>query len=170
MKRLIAICAAVICAAIGMSNHAAAQNVLERGTNIANLGVGFHFNQVSGTDYSSATLNLVGERCLADNLWDDKSAFTLGGQVVGNFHKSGISYFVGPRAGLHYQFVPKLDTYLFLSLGLYGYNYRDPDLSGVGFGWNSGLGVRYMFTPRIGGFAELGYGVTVLNVGATFKF
>lgn len=169
---MLAVCAVVICAAFGMSDSASAQDVLDQGTNIANIGAGLNLRRIGGEDFSSATVNVFAERCFADNLWDDKSAFTAGGQLLGSFFKNGMSYFIGPRAGLHYQFVPKLDTYLFLALGLHGYNVGVDEVksSGVEFGYNGGLGVRYMFTPTVGGYAELGYGVTILNIGASFKF
>ena len=39
-----------------------------------------------------------------------------------------------------------------------------------GFIWSVFAGARYRFAPSIGIFAELGYGITVVNVGLNIKF
>jgi hypothetical protein len=51
---------------------------------------------------------------------------------------------------------------------------------GTGFGggsvaasailYGAHLGARYYFTDNIGAHAELGYGISVLTLGASFKF
>lgn len=74
----------------------------------------------------------------------------------------------------------KLDIYGGLSLGYETYSWRYDDGFGVNrFGYNDSagglvlggiLGVRYMFSPNIGAFAELGRGAFgVFTLGATFK-
>ncbi|HMR18787.1 MAG TPA: hypothetical protein PKA53_05770, partial [Sphingobacterium sp.] len=40
---------------------------------------------------------------------------------------------------------------------------------GSGLGFSGFLGGRWLFSDNIGVFAELGYGVSTLNVGITFK-
>ncbi|GAB3013506.1 hypothetical protein [Spirosoma pulveris] len=71
------------------------------------------------------------------------------------------------------------DPYIGASLGFrhakyrdsYGYSYSD-----YGSGYNSGIwlgihaGARYLFSPKIGAFAEVGYGVSALKLGLTAKF
>lgn len=49
-----------------------------------------------------------------------------------------------------------------------GYNYNDAYGSKVLFGIH--IGGRYYFKPNLGAFAELGYGVSALKLGVTFKF
>ena len=39
-----------------------------------------------------------------------------------------------------------------------------------GINWSLFLGARYFFTENVGAFAELGYGISNLNLGVTFKF
>ena len=71
----------------------------------------------------------------------------------------------------------KLDPYAGLSIGIrtvsysdnVGYdNYVSPYSGGILLGLH--VGSRYMFTERLGGFAEVGYGVSALRLGLTAKF
>ncbi len=71
----------------------------------------------------------------------------------------------------------KLDIYAGLSLGYqtYSWNYGDTGLSGLNNGTGGVvlggiLGVRYMFSPNIGVYGELGRGAFgAITLGATFK-
>jgi hypothetical protein len=38
-----------------------------------------------------------------------------------------------------------------------------------GFAFGAFVGGRYMFSEKVGGFAELGYNISWLSLGATFK-
>jgi hypothetical protein len=51
---------------------------------------------------------------------------------------------------------------------LYNDLYSDPHNSGVLFGIHAGS--RYMFPDNIGGYAELGYGISILKLGLAVKF
>lgn len=72
----------------------------------------------------------------------------------------------------------KLDLYGGVSLGYYISKYSDnTGYTGTydnAYGGRAFLGVhvggRYYFKPNLGGFAELGYGVSTLKVGVAFKF
>ncbi|GAB2558689.1 hypothetical protein [Spirosoma areae] len=69
------------------------------------------------------------------------------------------------------------DPYIGATLGFryagyndtYGYdNYSNPYNSGLYVGIH--LGSRFMFSEKLGGFAEVGYGVSALKLGLTAKF
>ena len=87
---------------------------------------------------------------------------------------------IGGRGAYHFKIVDKLDTYAGLMLGYIVVNSKittnDPYLSDLGaasasgIGWAAFAGARYHFNEQFGAFAELGYGVSVLTVGATAKF
>ncbi|MDB5261046.1 MAG: hypothetical protein JWQ14_327 [Adhaeribacter sp.] len=71
----------------------------------------------------------------------------------------------------------KLDPYAGLSLGLRTVSYKENDnyqnyvspyKTHVFVGGH--LGARYFFTHNIGGFAEVGYGVSALRLGLAVKF
>lgn len=144
-----------------------AQNVIEKGTSIINLGLGGYFQNGNALTVTGAY-----DYGLNGNLFDSKSALTLGAGASVSAYKGGMGFLVGPRLGLHYHFVPKLDTYLALMLGYAFYTYDDNAIkpNHGGFGWNLALGARYMFTPTLGGFIELGGGYSNVAIGAAFKF
>ncbi|QNF35273.1 hypothetical protein HUW51_22075 [Adhaeribacter swui] len=72
----------------------------------------------------------------------------------------------------------KFDPYVGASLGVRTAWYSDNDEYDNDFNspYNSGLflgihvGSRYMFSEKLGGFAEVGYGVSALRLGITAKF
>lgn len=85
---------------------------------------------------------------------------------------------IGVRGSYHYDFLgnEKLDTYGGAMLGYYLLNV---DYGNTGFttGGAAGavaytlyVGGRYAFTDNIGAFAELGYGIAFLQLGANLKF
>jgi len=71
----------------------------------------------------------------------------------------------------------KLDPYAGLSLG---YNIASVKWEGSGsapfsssaggFLWGIHVGSRYWFSDKLGAFGELGYGISLLNVGVALKF
>lgn len=78
----------------------------------------------------------------------------------------------------------KLDTYAALGLGLYfhkskfrydaaptpnGYVFRDNDRTSTSGYLGLQVGARYWFSPNVSGFAELGYGMSWLQVGVAMK-
>lgn len=96
------------------------------------------------------------------------------------FFKVNYTYILlGARASYHFDLgVDKLDPYAGLMLG---YNVAsisfDPDpgppfnnISAGGVILGGFAGARYGFTDKIGGFAELGYGLGTATIGVTYKF
>ena len=173
MKRILLGLAAALLATSALTD-ASAQNVLDKGSSVFNIGVGLNNTRSSNyfTVLGSWDYGVVG------NLWDAKSALSLG--VQGAFYTgesiNGFSF--GPTLGLHYHFIPQLDTYARLMLGYEGWSYKNSAANDLvdavdgdhgGFGWNFSVGARYMFTPNIGAFLELGYGSSVANVGVAFS-
>lgn len=90
---------------------------------------------------------------------------------------------IGVRGSYHLNEVlnlgnEKLDLYAGAGLGYYISSYSDnTGYTGVydnAYGGrvflNIHAGGRYYFKPNLGGFAELGYGVSTLKVGVAFKF
>jgi hypothetical protein len=88
---------------------------------------------------------------------------------------------VGARGAYHFIDSDKADVYGGVMLG---YNiasasfesssssikesdYSSPSVGGVAFG--GFVGARYMFTEKLGGFAELGYNISWLSVGLAVK-
>ncbi len=91
---------------------------------------------------------------------------------------------IGVRGAYHFAELidnDKLDLYAGAMLGFnwskakytstdpyhpYAYNYKT---SGIGLAYSVFAGCRYRFTDNLGVFGELGYGVSILNIGLTYK-
>lgn len=105
------------------------------------------------------------------------------GTLVDNFGRSYyakqsvISHFlIGGRLLYHFELSSRLDTY---AGGMLGYNSvsekAEPnvqlygDTKAKGFTYSFLVGGRYRLSERIGPFLELGYGVTLINLGLNIK-
>ncbi len=107
------------------------------------------------------------------------------------FYKQDWSYFIiGLRGAYHWNFTnnAKFDPYAGIMIGYYFINYssssndpgwnnpNDPFYNVYNGSYNSYtaislfLGCRYYVSPKIGIWAELGYGYTNLSLGVNFKF
>jgi len=84
--------------------------------------------------------------------------------------------FIGARGEYHFVDVDvkDLDLYGGLTIGYNivsfsgpSYDWYDPGTSYLLYGFHAGA--RYMFSPKIGAFAELGYGIGYLTVGLNVK-
>src|SRR5690606_13999484 len=123
-------------------------------------------------------------------VWDvgGPGVMSLGGYVgntgykytSGNYTYKWNYMVLGARGAYHYNgltTVTNLDVY---GGAMLGYNIvknssDGDDMAmannyGSGIGLSGCLGSRWFFSDNIGAYAELGYGVSVLNVGLTFKF
>lgn len=82
---------------------------------------------------------------------------------------------IGGRANYHFEGSDKFDAYVGGTLGynIFSVNtegYSSPykgSSSAVLYGGQ--IGANYYFSPNIGAWAELGYGISYLNLGLTFK-
>lgn len=149
------------CVAIHQA-HAQNVNVVEKGTSLVNVGVGIN--------NGALPINVSYDYGVVGNLFDDKSALTVGGLAGALIGKDATGVLLGARLGLHYHFIPELDTYLSVMLG---YDSLDGDKKSSkdgNFAWGTHLGARYMFSKKMGAFAELGYGYSFANIGVVFRF
>ncbi|GIV27354.1 MAG: hypothetical protein KatS3mg027_1168 [Bacteroidia bacterium] len=117
------------------------------------------------------------------------TSYTYGGTWVdkkGNIHydepvKSTWTYFaIGFRPTIHYSFSSaNAEVYAGLPLGyvIVSHKYSNPEYayyanttypSYVGYGLI--FGGRYFFSKSFGAYLELGYGISYLNLGVSFKF
>lgn len=121
---------------------------------------------------------------------DIKDNISVGGSVdffrygynSGGYRWNYTFVYAGARGSYHLGEVlnigdSKFDPYVGATLGFryagyndnynYGYDYVSPYNSGLFLGAH--LGSRYMFSPKVGAFAEVGYGVSALRLGITAK-
>jgi hypothetical protein len=88
---------------------------------------------------------------------------------------------IGARGAYHLPLIDNVDTYGGLMLGYNIVSFSETKPANVPAWWPSYsasssylafgafVGGRYYFTPKLGAYAELGYGLGFLNVGVTYK-
>jgi len=123
------------------------------------------------------------EYCIVDNLFDEYSAIGIGAYLgyCADRWKSNLATVtytytsIAAKGYFHYNFVPDLDTYGGLALGynIVGRKATPSDYhnstSSSGLGYSLFVGARYYFSPKIGAYAELGYGIAALELGLSFR-
>lgn len=177
----------------GLTAAACAQS-FKVGTNVISAGIGLGSTLGSYT-YSSQTpaLSLQYER----GVWKvgGPGVISLGGYLGIKDYKytgNGVGYqysekwnytIIGVRSAYHYNGLKngKFDVYggVMLSYNILSYKYSDNITNssyssagnyGSGMGFSLYAGGRYYFASNIAAFAELGYGVSFLNLGLEYKF
>ncbi len=160
-----------------------------QGTNVISAGVGLG-SSFGGFTYGSQTpaLSVNFER----GVWDvgGPGVISLGGYAgAKSFKYSGSGYsekwgytIIGVRSAYHYNGLhsDNFDLYggVMLSYNIVSYSYKDLNGNSTFTGGNYGsaagftlyVGGRYFFSPNVAAFAELGYGVSYLTLGVSFKF
>ncbi|MBN2730679.1 MAG: hypothetical protein JXR53_15750 [Bacteroidales bacterium] len=168
-----------------------AQNAFSKGDQVVHVGIGLG-SYYGGDGYSSGfpPLSVSYEKGVVDGLLDGKATIGVGGYLGYSSNKWETSYMtysygfkysyvvLGARGVFHYQFIDKLDTYAGLMLGynVVGGKYFGDDIPGYtpsasstsGFGYSTFIGARYPITEKFTAFAELGYGVSALELGLSF--
>ena len=104
----------------------------------------------------------------------DYSYYTSGYTVKTNY------FLLAVRGNYHFIFHEKFDPYAGIILGYYFGNHKADYPAGWAHGTYKGssggfhggayAGARWFFTPAIAVFTELGWNISVLTIGATFKF
>lgn len=179
MKRTIFILLAVL-----ISSGTYAQQ-FQKGTTAVNAGIGLG-TALGGLGKARPAISVS----LDHGLWDVGGPGVISmGAYIGNtgYKYTDLGYsakwnyiIAGVRGAYHYNgftSVPNLDVYGGAMLGYnivkYSSDGNDNNLSGnygSGLGLSGFLGGRWFFSEHIGAYAELGYGVSVLNAGVSFKF
>lgn len=162
--------------------------IVTKGEKIVNFGIGLGSTLYSGSYYKSQVppISVSAEYILKDDLLEKKAAVGVGGYLGYSSYKYEISgwgwkysnIIIGPRGYFHYNFLDKLDTYTGLLVGFNissskefgnivpGYDYHS---SNGGLVWSWFVGGRYYFSDNFAAMAELGYGISYLNIGVAFK-
>jgi opacity protein-like surface antigen len=178
--------------AIFAVSFANAQDVFQKDDLVFNAGIGLNNSLYSGTGYKSTLppISISGEYGVAENLINgDNGSIGVGGYLgytSAEFKRSVLgtdfgwkysSLIIGARGAFHYQLVDDLDTYASVMLGYNVVSAKSIGEENLALGKASAsafsssffLGARYWFTPGLGAFAELGYGISNVNIGVTFK-
>jgi hypothetical protein len=167
-----------------------------KGTIGVNLGIGlgngygYSYSGFGGSLQSSPAISLSVEKGIVEGV--GPGVISVGGllgyksdsykwDMLGDDFKSTWSnIYIAARGAYHYNFTdnPKIDTYAGLSLAAritrFSTNYSDTYTESYGNGTTLDAGVflggRYLFTDKIGAFAEFGYDMSYLKLGLTTKF
>ena len=179
--------AATLLLGMFIMNQATAQDVKQdvKGTNYLNAGIGLGSYGLAGTGGLPITASF--EHGISKNI---SAGVTAG--MIKRTYAGDIKYtylITGVRGSYHFNELlkvenPKVDLYGGLSLFYRHYSFKYTYLSGgdetehgdtyksaggnVDFAIHAGA--RYLFANNVGAYAELGYGISPLQLGLTFKF
>lgn len=169
MKKILMILTLVAISEIATAQHSAGDMNL-------NIGLGLGSTFATG-DTSIPPIGASFEYGIKDEISiGGYLGYSASEQKVVGFTAKYSYTIIGVRGSYHYDFLgnEKLDTYGGLMLG---YNIAGVDWDGPGNAASAGgvsyslyVGGRYAFTEKIGAFAELGYGIAYLQLGANIKF
>jgi|SRR5690606_24099181 len=157
----------------------------ENGTTTANAGIGLG-TALGGLGNARPALSVSVDH----GLWDlgGPGVISLGGYIgntgykydSGGFEHKWNYFVIGARGAYHFNGLtdhPKeLDLYGGIMLAYNHVKYSSDGNNGFGGNYGSGIGFsgfiggRWFFSDQFGAYAELGYGVSILNVGVTYKF
>jgi len=156
----------------------------KKGNNMLNIGIGPGLAGIYGSmDVPSISAGLqlgIHEKFSVGGIVGYSSSSYDAGSYLGHDYKWTYTYIViGARGEYHFidADIKDLDLYAGLTLGYNIVSVSEPSgYSGFYTAEGSYLlygfhaGGRYYFTPTIGAFLELGYGVGYIVAGVTFKF
>lgn len=175
MKKSVSILLFVISIIVSIRVYAQDKVAYEKGNQLLQLGFGV------GATFSTGTTQVPPVQAHYEYGFSDEIS---GGAVLGYassyvpYSGGSIDYsylIVGLRANYHFGTSKKFDPYAGPTLG-----YNKVSLSDKGgyigtiadseIIYGAQIGANYYFTKHVGAWAEIGYGVGLLNLGITFKF
>jgi hypothetical protein len=144
------------------------------------LGFGGMVGYENAEKFTFPPIPLSFEYVVMDNLFNGRGAIGVGGFLGYSATKSSYDYkysklFIGARGYIHYAFVEKLDTYGGIFLGFKNDAVSNSSYSNANSSEGSAAisvfaGCRYYFTDKFAVSAELGWGLSIFNIGAAYKF
>jgi len=168
-------------------NGSAQTDVFTKGDMVidAGVGIGTYINHDTNLNTFSMTIPPIAgsfEYCILDRLIDGEGSIGIGGYLSYILFRGKDKFtrengfnvgdlVIGPRGLFHYQFVDNLDTYAGVMIGYDIVSFSQPNgTAGSKFCPAIFVGARYYFTNNFGVCGELGYGVSPLQLGFTYKF
>lgn len=166
----------------------------EAGTNVISAGIGLGSSLASGFTYGTQSPGISAS--YDRGIWEaGPGVISLGGYIGYKSFKYGYadaggaySYkwnytIIGARGAYHFTGinVENLDLYAGVMIAYDNLSFSYSSTNGVSYSgntgaYNSGLGLsvfagaRYYFAGNLGVFGELGYGVSILGIGLSYKF
>jgi hypothetical protein len=165
-----------------------AQNTFNKGDKLFGIGIGIGNTLYTGSGYTAKTppISATFEMGVKDELFDENSSLGIGGYIgysSAKWEYSGWGWkysnlIIGVRGVGHYQLIDNFDTYTGL---LIGYDivrateigsipgYTNYSASASSFAWSWFVGGKYYFNDKFAAMAELGYGISYLTLGVSYK-
>ncbi len=165
--------------------HNVSQAQVDEGQIDLNLGIGFVTFGATG-DVGFPPFSISGDYAIKDNITvgalvgyysSSEEIPSFGGTYTFNY-----TYTIfGVRGTYHLELIDNVDTYGGLLLGYNAAsssveapdganpNFTPPAAEVGGVALGAFIGGRYHFTDNLGAFLELGYGISALNLGLTYK-
>ena len=159
------------------------QGHFENGDNVLGVGIGFGSTLAGSYTYGSQTPGL----CVLyeHGMWDldGPGVVSLGGYLgykgysynYGGYRAKWNYTVIGFRSAYHYNGLETTDWDVYggamLSFRITSYSDNDPFPDGSyssGINLSLYIGGRYYFTDKVAAYAELGYGISYLTLGAAF--
>ena len=188
MKKLLAI---VIVALFTLSTLKAQESEFTLGAKVLSLGIGIGNTLYSGSFYSSGVppITFSYEQAIKDDVLE-KGVIGIIGSIGYNSYKYRSTYLgsdwgwnysnivIAVGGTFHYPLLDKLDTYGAIGLGYnistskqVGNSYPGEDFSSSSGGIRFGIyvGGRYYFNEHFAAFAQVGYGITYLTFGVSYR-
>jgi hypothetical protein len=186
----------VIVAVLVMSSSMLFSQAFEKGNHGINFGIGFGNTAYFGSYYTgfipsvSASYELgIVEVPMGSELTGVVSVGGYAGwsasryeyDLWGNsdWYYTGSSIVIAARGNYHFIFNDKLDTYagVWFGLGIENWTWHGSSTlpstatleNSVGPKGGAYVGARYFFSPAFAAYAELGYLISVFNIGVTYK-
>ena len=160
-------------------NRAYVPDAVEQGNILINGGVGFFSvfasNQLAGYRAEIPPLYLCGEYAISDGMTAGAYfAYSTFNQTAQNAKITAI--LAGPRLSYRLYVNESVDVYASLLFGIVGLSAKSIDTnrplqlqqSYAPF-YGTMVGARYFFTQNLGVNAEIGWGLTLVNLGITYK-
>lgn len=188
--QLVKINCAALCALFFFAFTQLNAQVYQKGQQDLHLGIGLG-TTLYGSGYRSLIppINVSYEKGITDNigvgayLGYASARYNYDGLNNLDYHWRYTNIIIGGRGAYHYDLFkePRLDTYAGLMIGfnvskasfhsdnsaLNEDDFTAPSTGGIT--WSGFLGARYQFKETLGAYAELGYGVSWLNLGLRLK-
>jgi len=182
MKNLVLIIAAIALFSVTANAQDASSESFGRGTQLLEAGIGFNSNGVPLLlSYEVGVSNKlfgVEKLKLGLGVYLGYYSYSENKTNLGGTAKSSFTVIApGVLGRIHYQFIPKLDTYVGLAIGAAvnssstsATGMEDKTSFGADLSWGTVLGARYEFTPKWSAFVEAGHATGNLTLGIALKF
>jgi hypothetical protein len=189
MKKVVLVSITLLCLTVlkTKAQSSGSAGTYQVGTNVISAGIGLGSSLITG-GYGSSTpgISLQYER----GVWEaGPGIISLGGYIgYKGYSYSNPDYsskwnytIIGFRGAYHLTGieVENLDVYGGLMLAFDNLSYSETNYNGYaysgssygsGVGLTAFVGAKYYFAGNLGAFAELGYGVSYLSIGLSYKF